>query len=914
MLISPRSGTLWRRAAATPARPPVRRPAAHPFVRIGLRSLARHPWQTALMLIGIMLGVAVMVAIDLANAAASRAFDLSTDAIVGRATHQIVGGPTGVDEALYTRLRVEADVRPAAPVVTAYVSSPQLGNRPIQLLGVDPFAEGPFRSYLLSGSAGVAAGFGAEVAAGQTAAAGDLIAFLTRPGALLLSETLAREHGLAPGDALTLTVNGRVTTGVLAGLLRPADALSRRALDSLVLADIATAQELTGQVGRLAHIDLILRDDDPAGMQHLRSLLPAGVQLIPVAARAGAVAQMTAAFRINLTALSLLALVVGMFLIYNSMTFSVVQRRELFGTLRCLGATRGEIGRLVMLEALVVGGIGSALGLGLGTLMGQAAVRLVTQTINDLYFVVTVRGVVIAAESLVKGALVGVGATVAAAALPAWEAAAAPPRLALSRSGIEERARRLAPLSALAAVAGMVLGGLLLAIPPQALARLVGESQADARNIGPTLSLAVSFAGIFFVTIAFALLAPIATLAAMRGVVPLTGRIFGVLGRLAPRSVAAALSRTAVAIAALMVAVSVTIGVGLMIASFRTTVIGWLGQTLWGDIYISAPGPTATRSAVPLDPQIEQIARGWPGVVRADVLRSTEVASPAGRIAIAAVSDRDLTAPRIFVSTDGRRAAAAEAVRRGAVLASEPLAVRLGLPARGATVTLYTDRGPHTFPVAGIYRDYSSSEGVVMMTLDLYRSFWEDRAITAVALKLADGSDVDATAAGLADRLAALPNGNAVLVRPNAALRNDALAIFDRTFAITAALQLLAAIVAFVGVLSALLALQLERTRELGVLRAVGLTVRQLRGTVLLETGLMGAVAGLLAMPTGLTLALVLIYIINRRSFGWTLELHADPLIFIQAMLLAVAAAVLAGIYPALRMGRMATADALRGE
>ncbi|MGC8781260.1 MAG: ABC transporter permease [Anaerolineae bacterium] len=238
----------------------------------------------------------------------------------------------------------------------------------------------------------------------------------------------------------------------------------------------------------------------------------------------------------------------------------------------------------------------------------------------------------------------------------------------------------------------------------------------------------------------------------------------------------------------------------------------------------------------------------------------------------------------------------------------------MGLPPHGATITLYTDRGPHTFPVAGIYRDYSSGEGVVMMTLDLYRTYWDDEAITAVAIKLAPGHDVDAVVAALRARLAELPNGAAVLVRPNAALRSEALAVFDRAFAITTALQLLAAIVAFVGVLSALLSLQLERGRELGVLRAVGLTVGQLRAAVLLETGLMGATAGLLAIPTGLTLALILIYIINRRSFGWTLEFHAEPMVFLQAMILAIGAALLAGIYPAIRMGRMLTAEALRGE
>ena len=853
-----------------------------PLLNAGWRYLLRHPGQTVLMVLGITLGVAVVVAIDLANSAAGRAFDLTTEAVAGRATHQIVGGPAGLDEATYTRLRVEGGVELAAPIVTDYVTSPQLGDRPIQLLGVDPFAEAPFRSYLVGATAGSMA---------DPASVGQLVAFLTRPGALLMSEDLARGRGLAVGDRIALDVAGRRSEGVIAGLLRPADSLSRRALDGLILADIATAQEITGKLGRLDQIDLILPEGDGAPAERISSLLPRDAQIIAVAARTGALAQMTAAFRTNLTALSLLALVVGMFLIYNSMTFSVVQRRPLFGTLRCLGATREEIGGLVLIEAAAVGAIGSLLGIGLGVLLGQGAVRLVTQTINDLYFVVTIRGLAIEPASLVKGAVLGMLATVVSAALPAWEAASVPPRLALTRSGLEEKARRAVPLTAAGGALALLAGGGLLAIP--------------------TRNLVISFAGLFFVTIGFALLTPAVTLVLLRGLIPLLSRILGVLGRMAPRSVTGTLSRTAVAIAALMVAVSVTVGVGLMVGSFRGTVVTWLGQTLWGDVYVSAPALTATRSSVPLDPAVWETARRWPGVQRADVLRSVDVASPQGQIAVAAVSDPDFTRPRIFVSTDGGREAARLAVKNGAVLASEPLANRLGLPARGAHITLYTDRGPRDFPIAGIYRDYSSSQGVVMMGLDPYRSFWDDPAITAIALKLAPGVDADTVVTELGDRLAGVQG---VLVRPNRALRAEALNVFDRAFAITGALQLLAAVVAFIGVLSALLSLQLERGRELGLLRAVGLTAGQLRRLVLLETGLMGAVAGLLALPTGFTLALILIYIINRRSFGWTLQLQASPGVFLQALALAVIAALLAGVYPALRMSRMLAAEALRGE
>jgi putative ABC transport system permease protein len=226
-------------------------------------------------------------------------------------------------------------------------------------------------------------------------------------------------------------------------------------------------------------------------------------------------------------------------------------------------------------------------------------------------------------------------------------------------------------------------------------------------------------------------------------------------------------------------------------------------------------------------------------------------------------------------------------------------------------VTLNTDQGRHEFPVIGIYYDYASTQGTVLMNLDTYRSLWQDPSITAVDLRLASGADPEAVANGLQASLAPIQS---LLVRPNRALRQDVLVVFDRTFAITGALQLLATIVAFIGVLSALLSLELERQRELGILRAVGLTVRQLWGLIMLETGLMGAVAGLLAMPTGYVLALILVYIINRRSFGWTLQMQVLPGPFIQALAVAVIAALLAGIYPAWRMSRKTEADAMRFE
>jgi putative ABC transport system permease protein len=847
-----------------------------PLWRISWRTLVRHPWQTVLMVMGVTLGVAVVVAIDLANASASQAFDLSTQAVTGRSTHQITGGPNGLDEGLYARLRISGLDIESAPVVSRYLSSPDLGGRALRLLGIDPFAEAPFRDYL-----------GAE----SERLVVDLTQLLTQPGSILISTATAGRYGLQIGEQIQLEIDGQSQMATISGLLAPADELSRRALDSIIMTDIATAQELAGRLGRLDQIDLIVREGNPRVLDQVEALLPPGARLLTAGARTGVVSEMSAAFRTNLTALSLLALVVGLFLIYNTMTFSVVQRRPLFGTLRSLGVTRREIFGLVIAEALIVGLLSATLGAALGVLMGRAALGLVTQTINDLFFVVTVTGIAVPTPSLLKGAALGIGATILSAAPPAWEAASVSPRAALSQSGLEEKAGRAVILAAAGGISVILTGSAVLAIP--------------------TRNLTISFLGTFAVIVGFAMLTPLAARLSMHLAIPGLGRLLGALGRMAPRDVISSLSRTSIAMAALMIAVSVIIGVSLMVTSFRFTVVAWLSQTLQGDIYLSVPSPTATQNDGVIDPSTIELLRSWRGIARIDSLRASLVDSPEGVVQIAAVDNPETAKERQFRQVWDSPEQIQQSMNQGAVLISEPFANRHNLAVDNRAITLYTDAGPRSFPVAGVYYDYTSSQGTIMMDLDVYRRLWQDEAVTALALRLDPGLAPEDIAIDIQEALAPIQQLD---VRPNQVLRQEALEVFDRTFAITQALQLLATLVAFIGVLSSLLSLQLEKQRQFGILRSVGLTVRQLWGLILLETGLMGAVAGLLAMPAGLGLALILIYIINQRSFGWTLQLNLVPGPFVQAFAVAVLAALLAGIYPARKIGRMLAAEALRYE
>jgi putative ABC transport system permease protein len=424
-------------------------------------------------------------------------------------------------------------------------------------------------------------------------------------------------------------------------------------------------------------------------------------------------------------------------------------------------------------------------------------------------------------------------------------------------------------------------------------------------------SLAWSYVGLFALILGAALLTPLAMIAAARLIGPGLDRLLGLPGRMAARGVVASLSRTGVAVAALMVAVAATIGVGLMIQSFRATVASWLETSLVADVYVAAPALAASRSgASTLDPAVVARVREMPGVAAVGTYRGVRVASPLGSTQLVAL-EIGPGSYRQFRFLAGSPESVWPAFQDGgAAIVSEPYAYRHGL-AIGSLLTLRTDRGERMFPVVGVFADYGSDRGVVMVSRRTYEAHWDDRGVSSMGLALEAGQDVEAVIAGLRARVG---QGQELQIRSNRAIRAASLEIFDRTFAITGVLRVLATVVAAIGVLSALMALQLERARELGVLRAQGLMPREVFCLVVTETGLLGAIAGVLAVPVGVGMALVLIHVINRRAFGWSIETTVPVEIVLQAVGFAVLAALAAGVYPAWRLARTPPAPALRAE
>jgi putative ABC transport system permease protein len=829
------------------------------------RDLRRHKGQVALNLLGIALGVAVMVAVDLANESARRAFALSLEALTGSATHRIESSGSRLSDAHFRELRVGLGIRPATPVIEGYGVRE---GRTFRVLGIDPFSDGDFRS------------------PSEDLPEGDLRALLTRPNTVLLPAVDAAAMSLREGDTMELELRGKEYRLEIAGTFasdRPT------ALQGTLLADVATAQELLGRIGELDRIDLRLEAD---GGARVRAWLPAGLKLTEVTGDDSAQRRMTEAFHTNLAAMGLLALLVGALLVYNTTTFAVLRRRRLLGLLRVLGAGRADLFRMVMLEALVLGLVGTGIGLALGILIGQGLVALVTRTINDLYFVLTVTTLLITPATLATGFLVGLGVTALAAFLPALDAAATTPQQATGRSLLERRLHAAAPWAALA--------GILAAASGLALV---------AAGIG---GLTLAFGALFLVIAGYALAVPLALLAMSRLIAPLAGRLFRTQGRLAVRGVSAGLSRTGIAVAALTVAVAATVGIAMMVQSFRSTVGSWLEQTLTSDIYVTLPGSADDRRRDTLPPALRDHLAALPGVVSTSAGRPGELDSPRGPLPFVAIEDSERE-PRGFRFLEREPGDLWAPFRAGeTVLVTEAFAFHHGLDV-GDRLILPTARGDErAFRIAAIYADYSTDRGMFLIHRPVYAEAWNDPGVTTTGLRLAPGADYEATLEAVKGRAGA--TGLPLLVLANADIREESMAVFDRTFAITGVLRLLAVGVAFLGVLSALLALQLERAGEHATLRALGVTPRQLGGLVSLECGFMGLVAGLLSLPLGWLMADLLIEVINKRSFGWSMERLLPAPAFAEAVVLAFAAAVVAGLYPAWRMARTPPAAALRDE
>ena len=857
---------------------------------LGLRPLRRHVGRTLLTLLGVSAGVAVTIGIDLAARASIRSFSEAARDVAGPARLRVHHRPLALPESLLHRLAPFEDRASLHPVLEAAARADSANGTPFTILGVDVVGDPRIanRATLDAASAG-----GAGANAGANLA--DPLAAARRlfdPDLLYVPAPFAAR--IAPrSDSLDVVVGTRsyrfrVVRFEPSGAVSPPSA-------GIAFLDLAPFQERFGRLGELDWIDVEpYPGTDPASLRAaIAGTLSGDLTVEAPEERALALERMLSSYRRNLRALSLVSLVVGMLLAYNALLASVLQRRDEISLLRALGASRRLVLLLIGIEGILVGIAGGLLGVALGRGLAVGALALVSRTIGDLYARSTPAPIALDAGSWAVGVGLGVASAAVAAFGPLRQALRVRP-LEFARAEHFDAPEPRFPVRRLllaAAAAGTALW--LIAHP---------DGFVPALKIwGYVGAGAALLAGSLVALPAFTLLVQLAR--------PLLARVWAPAGRLAVATALASRRRLGVSVAALLLAYSIVWGMASLVESFRATVDEWAGATLRADLWVTPQSRAGSPAEGTMPAAWRARLAALPGVADVDAFRVREI-SIGKDLCFLGAGETAILARNGFLPLVGGGDARPILERmpgRRTVMVSEPLARRQGLRT-GGRLALDTPSGRREYEIAAVYRDYSSDRGYAVMDRSVYLADFGDSLVSTYALYAAPGASREQVGAAAARALG--PN-ELIRVTDTRAIREEVRRVMRRTFAVTDALEIVATIVALLSVLGTLAALVLERTREIGVLRAIGAARIQIVRALLLEGALLALAGLLLGALTGSLLSAVLVHVLNRESFGWTLTL-ATP--WARTLLLAAilfVAALLAALPPARRAAGIAPREAM---
>ncbi len=825
------------------------------FYRLMMRPLLAEPVRTALTVLAIALGVAVVLGIDLAGNAAAGSFHSSMETLAGGSDIEIVA-PGGVPEnVMGTLSALPYPVHFFARIEDYAVVEDTKHTIPV--LGLDLIAEAQEQE-------NAASSFPLERPE-------EALKYLGDYDSIWIGQSL----GQKVGDHIALLINDQVREYIVRGVYPDANGNA-----AAIVMDIAAAQHALNRYGRVDRILAKVPQTAPLEQwqRRFQAALPAGVEVRRSGTGTEQNRRMLAAFRWNLRLLSYIALVVGAFLIYNTISVSVARRRAEIGIVRALGASRTIVLAAFLGEAASLGLLGALLGLPLGRVMAGGAVRLMSVTVDALYVTSQPGSIALGSSSALIALIVGIGVAVASAYSPAREASLVPPVEAMAR-GRREYAASVHKTRDLVWAAALGLSA-------------AGAVRAPAIAGKPLFGYLATLLLIVASSLAIPALVDVTTRCASR----VLGGILSVESVLALRSLSASLRRTSVLVGALSTAIAMMTSVGIMVGSFRQTVLLWMGDQLPADLYMRPAGDPAADRHPTISPELADTIAGLPGVAAIDRLREYEISYDGMPAGLGSVELRLLRSyhKADFLSGRSRNEVLAQLRDANTVIVSEPFANKHHVQA-GDSITLSLGDAKPTFRIADVFYDYSSERGAILMDRDTALRYLPDPAPSNLAIYVAPDASVDTVRAEIQQASA----GHRVLIFSNRDLRREALLIFDRTFAITYALEAVAVIVAVMGVAGALLALVIDRRRELGLLRFLGAASGQIRKLIMVEAGLLGLFATFAGVALGFALSLILIFVINKQSFGWTIRFHWPVVVVLGALTVVYVATVLAGLYPA---------------
>jgi putative ABC transport system permease protein len=837
-------------------------------IRVFLKGLAAHFRAGRalffLTVLGVALGVASVLSIQILNANALGAFEGGLEAVSGEADLTVLGSVALLPSKIVPEVLAEPGVRAAWPLVRVVAKLVGREKTYLEIVGIDLFA--PLRVPWDR----------------PPADPGEVLA---RPGWAAVTPELAREMGWKTGSVFEVSSGSRraaLTVGALVDFRK----LTPLASPRLVVMDIAQAQSALGIPEGIHQVDLKLapgaRREDVAARLALR--LGPAARVVTPEQRRRQTASLLSAFRLNLTALSMISLFVGGFLVHASTQAALVRRRREFGLLRSLGTTPRQVFLIILGEIAVLGALGTAVGLPIGWWAARANLDAVSATLTNLYLLEGIDTLRMPAWIWILAAGAGFGGALAGALLPAMDMSRKDTRSLLAGLALHERVGGAAGRLFAAGWAVLVLAGLAWLVAGRGV-----------RSSGFWIAVAL--------IVALPLMTPWLLRRACASIRP---RGFGVAYGL--KALDVRLGTTSFAVASLGVAVTMLVGITLMVGSFRKTVEVWLESTIRADVFVTSESWRRARETATLEDDLVAALVRFPGVRVADRLRQGTAWTGSRRISLIGRDVGILGGEGRFPLMAGDRA---EAIRRvaeeGAVLIGEPLARKEGLRV-GDLLRLATLEGEASFEIAGVYHDYSNENGSAEMDLLTMEKAFGPGRMTNVDLYLLPGVEPQA----VMDSIHARFPGEPLELFGNRGLRREILAIFDQTFAVTRLLQGMALLIASCGITLTLLVLARERVAELALYRALGAGRLQIF-RVFLGEGIGMAFLGLvLGFPGGAALAVVLIYLINRAYFGWTIEMSVSSGALAAQAATILAAAAAASIYPALRASRTPASELSR--
>ncbi len=849
------------------------------FSALILRPVLRDPFRMVITIAGVAIGVAVFLSIQLANKQTLLSFEESVNLVLGRADAVIHAEGMAFDEKFFGKLLRVRKWAKAYPVIEGYGVESQSGEV-VEILGTDLLQDSGIRDFSIKTVEKDLKG---------------MLPIVMDPRGIVLPEKFIPGTSFQPGDSITFLING-VEKKFNVNAVLENKGLARALNGNFALMDIAAAQWAFGRIGKLDRIDVeFLQEGSFESLREkVSAVLPDFLRIDRPERKNRQVEKMLRAFQYNLTALSFVALIVALYLIYNMVALSVVRRRVEIGTLRAIGATPQLIASIFFLEAGIIGAIGSVFGVWLGKHFAQFSLDAVSITVNNLYVPSYVTEVEFYWSQSWPYILLGIGLSFVSALIPAIDAARTPPTTVMRRGSYDLKIfhgdRRLTALAMII----FMLAGVSSLLPPVGGFPYFG------------------FLAVFLVIMGMSFLAPSALLAGRNLLGGICKKLFGGEGLLASMNLSQNVGRNSLAVSSLAIAFMMIISMSIMVHSFRQTVIVWIDQTLKADLFVRVAGGREIDYQYTLPADRVEGLRKISGVAAVDLFRAQDISYNDKPAVLGSGDFNALSRYGNLVIKSGPNAQELSSwmVDQDRAIISESFALKHKVGV-GDSLLLKTPGGPLELNIAAVYYDYSRERGYIIVDRSTFVKYYGDPDINSFVLYLSDKGELENVRQKILQTLGA---DYKLVIRSNPELKKNVLEIFDKTFAITYSLEIIAGAVALLGLFNTLISLILERKREIGILRFIGGFREQVKRMIIVEAGILGVIGSVMGLVAGGIVSLILIFVINKQSFGWTIQVHYPYGFILFSLVVFWVVSLISGMYPARLAVNLNPKEAVRVE